>query len=603
MAKNKTFVGLDFGTYSIKAVWASVGEGGVSFPRAEELQIPPETQDPVRFLTPWLEKQGLPKALCATALPGAQVVFQSVLLPPEDPRTPEEAAETESASFSEMAAESMEYGLSSTTQKDGSRRMLLGMVRPGIIGQGLDSAEMFGLRLCELAPSPVALYNGLVQNLLPGEGAALFVSIGHGSTDVAVGTAEGLLFSRTFAVGGKSFSDAVARSAKVSELQAERLKKTEGSLVPGTPQEGALRPVANLWISQLKSSISVYRGQFKDAGMEIRRVLLAGGGARLDGLDRLVSDELGLPVAIPEAGSGLPVGGPAFATACGLALSAVERMACPLSLFPKSLKNEIVFREKKPWWIAAGIAAVLALGLFIVHAVRGISRERAEVAEETARIQLLQKINSSYEALRSAEEETRGLAAPVRKLLEGGPTAREVVRLIANSIHPDDWITLFCDEASYVPDEVLLAEKDKEMSKVKSRFGAGPLRIAAPTVKKPAPAQPPKPIAKKGRKGAKGPETPAPAAKAKPAAPETFSAFIVEGYTPYLDLRTVRDLVNRLRESPLVHWADVLHDDKVLPAPILGDVEITESMVGGLSRFVLRIEVEPMTDGSDSARK
>ena len=613
MSSAKTIVGLDFGTYSIKAVWLEKAAAGVSVTRTEELQVPPETKDPVEFIRPWLEKHGLHKTLCAVAVPGTQTVFQPVFLPAGDPRSDEEAAGTEVASFTEMAGEAMRYGAAPFPAPEGGRGLQIALVRPGVVESGLRGAAAFSLRLCELVPSPVATFNGLVGDAAASGGAqsiapsrpTLYLSVGHQTTDLAIGSGGGLLFARSFAVGGKAFTDAIARARNVSELQAERLKKTEGGLDEGSPLAEALRPVATMWTSQVKSALAVFRGQFQRAENQPARVAFAGGGAKLQGFEAFAAEALGLEVAQPFPPPAVP---PVFATAYGLALAGAEAAPCPITLFPVDLRNELIFREKKPYWIAAGVFASLILGTFLVTAVRGIARERAAVERETARIRSLQRIDQTIQRLRAEGAVYRECAVPVRRLLEAGPQTRELVRLLADSIHPNDWVTMVSDETLYNIEE--MPDIEEEAAKARAKSGAAPkgglgrgksplLRVAAPPRPAPKPTPPgaSRPPSQKAGPGNGKPGTAngelQTANGQQPLTPPTFSVFIVEGYTPQTDLSTVRELVGKLLASPTIRRADVLWDDRVLPAMPLGDRRPPESLVGRLSRFVLRVEVNP----------
>ena len=595
MPATRTIVGLDFGTYSIKAVWLEKGPETVSVTRTEELQIPPETQDPVRFIQPWLEKHGLLKTLSAAAIPGTQTVFQPVVLPSDDPRTEAEAAAAEVASFTEMAGETMHYGVATTIGVDGSRILQLALVRPGVVDSGLRGAAAFSLRLCDLVPSPVAVFNGAVDMAGDSDHPTLFVSVGHQTTDVAIGSSHGLLFARSFAIGGKTFTDAIARGRGVSDLQAERLKKAEGSLDESSPLAEFLRPVASMWVSQVRSALSVYRGLFQDPRTQPSHIVFLGGGARLSGFETFASEALAIPPAPPVIGLAKSPVQPIFATAYGLALSGAGSGLCPITLFPEDLRNELIFREKKPYWIAAGIFATLILGTFIVIAVRGIALERATVETETTRIRKLEAIDNNIQRMRAETAMLRATAIPVRRLLEAGPQARELVKLLAGAIHPNDWVTMVSDEALYIESEMpVVEEKDPKNpgSKV-TKKPSGALRVAPapkpkpkPNAGKPAPASG-KPAAASGKQETETPD-----------APPTFSVFIVEGYTPQTDLSTVKELIEKILASDLVRRADVLVDDRVLPAMPLGDEHPPEALIGKLSRFVLRIEVNPLnTEG------
>jgi Tfp pilus assembly PilM family ATPase len=579
MPARQTIVGLDFGSFSIKAAWLEKRGALLTVLRTEELQLPPETQDPVRFITPWLEKHGIPKASCAIAVPGAQTVFQPLALAPNDPRTAEQASEMEVASFNDMAGEHMSHSAVTFEWTPGARQMLMAMVRPGIVDKALRGAAAFSLRLCELMPSPVAAFNAVVRTHGVRPAPTLFVNIGHAVTDVAVGTSNGLLFARSFAIGGKSFTDAILKARGGMPSQAERAKRTEASLDAGSPLAENLQPVANLWLSQLKSTLAVYRGQFTGESFAIGDVVLSGGGSQLRGLEAFVAERLGLPASV-FADPAVPAG---FATAYGLALAGARAATCPLSLLPQRMRDEIVFGEKKPYWVAAGICASLTLAVFIVSGVRGIARERAVVDAESKRIKELRRIDTAIKAVRGTADATRELGKPVLDLLQSGPIVRELVTLVANSIHPDDWITMICDEAVYLPPpppeatnpppRVVRAIRDVRRPPVAAggALGASPGSRGLPVAGKPAAA------------GVR------PAAPSAPVAP-SLAAFIIEGYTPTPDLATVKDLIRRLLGSDLVVRADVLGDERVLPAALLGDTPPDE-LTRDLTHFVVRVEV------------
>lgn len=569
MSSRQTIVGLDFGAYSIKAVWVERRGGRVALLRTEELQLPPETQDPVRFITPWLEKHGIPKNPCALALPGSQIVFQPVTLAAGDPRTPQQAAEMEVAVFNDMAGEAMTHSAAVFDGEAGARHLLMAMVRPEIVDKALRGAAAFSLQACELAPSPVALFNAASRSQPARPAPTLYLQIGHASTDVAIGLQGGLLFARSFAMGGKAFTEALLKARGGALVQVERLKRTEAGLDPENPLAADLQPAATLWLSQLKSTLAVYRGQFPEERFAPGNIVLCGGGGALRGLAEFTGERLQRPCA-PLADPDLP---PAFTTAFGLALAALHKAACPLSLLPRTLRDEIVFREKKPYWVAAGVCASLALAVFFVSGIRGIGRERAIVEAESRRIAELRRIDSTIRKIRTDIEATRDLGRPALELLQAGPLVRELVTLVANSIHPDDWITMLCDEAVYLP---------PPPPETAAKPGAAAAR-GVRDLRRPAPAA----------TGVLRPGTRKPAPGGAPAAaekPPGFTAFIIEGYTPHSDLETVKDLVRRLLTSELVARADVLGDERVLPAALLGDTP-PDALTRDLTHFVVRVEV------------
>ena len=150
---------------------------------------------------------------------------------------------------------------------------------------------------------------------------------------------------------------------------------------------------------------------------------------------------------------------------------------------------------------------------------------------------------------------------------------REVISLVANSIAPDDWISMICEESSY--------------------NAAGRTATA-----KPATPQPRHGLFVPGfRTTAIGRPAAADAGKTQlaeltPAAPASdFGVFIIEGYTPDMGLTTVKAMIQRLETSRLVRKVDLLSDDRVLP-PSLPDELLEQGVeLPNMRRYVLRLEV------------
>lgn len=565
MTSRKTVVGLDFGTYSVKAVWAERRKGRVNLLRTEELQLPPDMKEPVRFIMPWLEKHGLLRSNCALALPGTQVVFQPSSLAEDDPRTPEQAVEMEMAMFNDMADETMSYCMTCFDVEKGVKQILMGIIRPEAVQQALLGAAAYPLRVHELVPSSVALFNAAVLADPPVAGPVIFVQMGHSSTDIAIGVSAGMLFARSFATGGKIFSDALHKTLGGGSAQIENIKRNEAGLEADNPHAATLLPPARLWMAQLKSVLSVYHNQYPDEKHLPRNIVLYGGGGQLRGLADFVSAELQIPCSL-AGGFDFP---PSFAIPYGLALAALNSARCPLSLLPERMRDEITFREKKPYWVAAGTCAALALVVFMISGIRGIGRERASAEAESRRITELKRIDDRIQTLRSDIALLREPSQPLRELLQTGPVVRELVTLVANSIHPDDWVTMICDEAVYLPPPPPEPEQTARLSarSIRNLKRSG-LRTGA--------------ILAGAKKTAKTEEPPPP--------PPRLSAFILEGYTPHTDLETVKELIRRLLASDLIKQADVLGDERVLPAAIAGATE-EESILGDLTHFVVRLEV------------
>ena len=538
--------------------------------RVETFALPLDTQDAPQLIRTWLEKIGIAHAFCSVALPGGSAIFQPGRLPHSDPRTPQQAAAMDLIQFNEMAGDNMRYAVHAfdTAAEPGHTFYLLAMARPMAIERMLQSALLLGVRTADLVPASVALYNALEPLAGPHTQPWIYLDIGHQQTDVAIGLPVGLLFARSVPLGGRAFTDAIAQAASLSPAQAEARKHAEAGL--DDPALGAaLTAVADRWISQISSCLSVYRTQFGGAPFAPGQIVLTGGGARLRGLAARLCAQLRMPAiqaaTLPGAAAApdtqLWLGSADLAA--GLAATALESAPAHISLLPAKLRDEIVFKEKKGYWIATAAFGALALGLFTAYGITVLQGDRRRMQEESERLKQCEKLVKQITDIRAHGNLIRSRAAPVLQILSAGPLARETLTLVANSIHPDDWITLFCDEASYLP---RLPENE-------------PLR---PPPKRSAFA-----LFRDLRAG------PAPAANNPPlpadAPINSRPVFIIEGYTPDPSLATVKELLARLRTAPRVAKADLLADDRVLPPR--GLPEKDASRLPAYRRFVIQIEV------------
>ncbi|MDD5706306.1 MAG: pilus assembly protein PilM [Kiritimatiellae bacterium] len=573
MPRLKQIVGLDIGSRTARAVWVQLRGGEPRVVRAEQMALPLEGNETQALIRSWVERLGLLRGFAAVPLPGAQVVFQPGRLAPEDPRTPAQAADMELATFNDMAGDRMASDVTSHAWSPGLRVYLMAMARPNVVTRALNALEPVGLRPADLVPAPVACFNALSR--LGGDTGTptLYLNIGHTQTELAIGTAKGLLFARSIALGGRSFTDAVMQLAMTPLAQAEAQKQRDGSLLPGGAYAEALRPAAERWYAQVATCLSAYRGAFGGEPFAVGRIVLSGGGAQLGGLVEFLGERSGLAVVKAESLPGaavLPAAG-CFDVALGAALTALEVVPSRLSLLPAMLRDEVVFREKKPYWVAAAVMGALTLGVItagMVYALRGDAR-----ALETERKELRKReqLDRGIAAIRQRSDAQRVRCEPLRKLLRGGPAMREVISLVANTIAPDDWISLICDESAYLP-------------------------AAASAAKHAPPALPRAGFFVPGFRGALRPAAAAEATAKSDVPPppaSEFNVFIVEGYTPDISLTTVKSMMERLRTAPRVRKVDLLSDDKVLPPTLPEDLAGLALELPDMRRFVMRLEVTP----------
>jgi len=576
MSNSKQMIALDIGARSVRAVWVGLRGSRPVVTRAETLALPMDEEDPHKLIATWVHKLGVVKQFCAIALPGSQTVFQSGRIMPNDPRTPEQVAAMDIAQFNEMAGDEMAHDVFAfdTPFEADVKRYIMSMARPSSIKEVVQATRRNNLRPADLISAPVALYNAMETFADEREEPYCYVSIGHTQTEVAIGLNSGLLFARSLAAGGKLFTDAVAQTTGLPAVQAEVRKHVDCGLRENDACCEPLRLAADRWISQFNACMGVYRSMFQDRKFTISRIVITGGGAQLKGLKEYLAAKLFLPVQhiseLPDIDKTYKPYAGVYDMAFGLAISAMGRGTATLSLLPQELKDEVVFRAKKPWWIASAVFLTATMALYSATGVYLLRRDGALLDAERKQLRQREQIDKHIQDLRARQAAVLTNAVPLTQAILNGPLAREVLTLVAHTVDPEDWITMFCDENIYNPKEQDLNTKaDTPQAAVRNPFSL--FRTLRPTAAAPTTADKKEPPPRKDL------------------VDPLSAVFIAEGYTSNPSLKSVREMIERLKTSPDIVRVDLRSDDQVL-APT-GIPELEGEKLPNFRRFVIEIEV------------
>jgi rod shape-determining protein MreB and related proteins len=192
-----------------------------------------------------------------------------------------------------------------------------------------ESAVGAGARDVYLIAEPMAAAIGAGLPVDEPSGS-MVLDVGGGTSEVAVISLNGIVYSNSVRIGGDTFDDAIIGYVRrnygtfIGEATAERIKHNIGSAFPGAEvreievkgrnlAEGMPRSFtlnSNEILEALQEPLMGIIGAVKHAleqtppelGSDVaeRGIVLTGGGALLRDLDRLVSEETGLPVVIAE---------------------------------------------------------------------------------------------------------------------------------------------------------------------------------------------------------------------------------------------------------------------------------------------------------------
>jgi len=208
------------------------------------------------------------------------------------------------------------------------------------IANVLKCVHRAGLEAAGLVFEPLA---SSAATLLPEEKqvGVVLLDIGGGTTDIAVYSGGGAIFTSTLPIGGNILTNDISLGLKTTAAEAEQIKRAYG--IAAGDDTGVSFPVKALdgrstkdaTSSQLRAivvprvleTLQMARAKIVEnvpRDLVLAEVVLTGGGAHLRGIDGIAEDVFGLPVRVglPSAIAGLneAMKQPEYATAIGLVL-------------------------------------------------------------------------------------------------------------------------------------------------------------------------------------------------------------------------------------------------------------------------------------------
>jgi rod shape-determining protein MreB len=192
-----------------------------------------------------------------------------------------------------------------------------------------ESASMAGAREVYLIDEPMSAAIGAGLPVDEAHGS-MVLDIGGGTSEVAIISLSGIVYSTSVRIGGDRFDEAIINYVRrnygtlIGEATAEKIKKEVGTAYPGSEileievkgrnlAEGVPRGFtlnSNEILEALQEPLSGIVGAVKVAleqtppelGADVanRGIVLTGGGALLKDIDRLIAEETGLPVYIAD---------------------------------------------------------------------------------------------------------------------------------------------------------------------------------------------------------------------------------------------------------------------------------------------------------------
>ena len=354
------FLGIDFGTASIKAVELSVEDGRLVLMNYGQISLadlengtPSQgrsyDEEIIFHLRALLERMKPKSRLAYVAMPAFIGLISLVEFPAMEESELEEAVRFEAhkyipSSLDDIALSWEVIGKQVTPEGKEKMEVLLVAALNKEVARYERYVSEGGLAVDFLELETFSLVRSIV-----GEDPGLFlmVDIGSRATNLVL-VEDGLVkVSRNIDIGGRDITRALAESLNITEKRANILKKSDKNFLTN-PESALVFPVLQMIASEATRILASYRMKHPDS--QCKSVILSGGTARLTGLTEYYADIFKLPVVLGNPWRNLEYdqaltekiqeSGGAFSIAIGLALRGAETLTKKKEeLFPSPKKK------------------------------------------------------------------------------------------------------------------------------------------------------------------------------------------------------------------------------------------------------------------------
>lgn len=288
------------------------------------------------------------------SLPDTQVITRTFVLPAPAPRDMRTAVSTELGHFSPMPLPTLYWDFYTKSLPGGATSVTFAGIARDIADAYLRVCNSIGLRVISFSLQPLSIARSALKKT---NERTLILDIGAEYTNASVIFKNNELdLSVYIPVGGMHMTNAIAKGLSITADEAEK-KKIEGGFTDGAEGTATfMEPVLAEILGEVKKVITYYESTF---GFPVDRIVLAGGGSLVPGLEERVTESLEKRViAISKSGELSEEGvvrlmkkdrdATLYATVVGLGMLGASREFQDLNLIsqmPKAIFDEVKTSE------------------------------------------------------------------------------------------------------------------------------------------------------------------------------------------------------------------------------------------------------------------
>ncbi|MEK7532916.1 MAG: type IV pilus assembly protein PilM [Patescibacteria group bacterium] len=314
----KSILGLDIGSHSIKLI--EIGSSGSEHhllaagsiptpPKALQSSLEADHQAIANAIKQLIKETGAKSSSVAFALPESQVFTRVIEVPALSQRELSSAIGWEAEQYIPLPLDqvNLDYSILRDAKDTGTDKMdiLLVASPKTLLEKYLTIIEAAELIPVAAETEIIATARALSRSVAAIKNAALLVSLGAQTTDLAILRGGVLAFTRSIAAGGEALSRALVSGLDFNANQAEEFKRTYG--LEQDKLQGkivtAVKPIMDTIIGEMKRALAFYSEKHKDERVEV--TLLSGGTAKLPGMVVYIAQNMGIETQLANPWVGI----------------------------------------------------------------------------------------------------------------------------------------------------------------------------------------------------------------------------------------------------------------------------------------------------------
>jgi len=326
-------------------------------------------------LSTFAGRNDLSKDPIAISVPGQTSFARFIKLPPVDPKRVPEIVKFEAVQQIPFDINEVEWDWQLMPKTD-SPDIEVGIfaIKNELVSKYLENFSAENIRISVVQMAPIALYNYAWFDRKDlddaDKNAIVLLDMGADNTNLVICTKTSV-WQRCIPLGGNNFTKTIADAFKLNLGKAERLKR--GAPVSKYARQifHAMKPVLTDFGTEIQRSLGYYSSSHKNTAFA--KIILFGGGLRLQGLNKYLQQTTQIPAIRPDAFEKLV---PAqnvssaklhenicdFAITYGLGLQALNIAKIQSNLLPAKIARSMMWAQKSKYFVTAA-AILLAVSI------------------------------------------------------------------------------------------------------------------------------------------------------------------------------------------------------------------------------------------------